>query len=49
MFFQTEKLEDKKERKVAEKIKKVIDRVTMKEELNLLAKLIHKNFEPNII
>ena len=48
-FFEQEKIEEKKVKKAANLIKKIIDRVTMKEELNLLAKLIHRNFGPNSI
>ena len=48
-FFDSEKIEEKKGQKTAKVIKKIIDQVTMKEELNLLAKLIHHNFGPNSI
>ena len=48
-FFDSEKIEEKKGQKAAKVIKKIIDQVTMKEELNLLAKLIHRNFGPNSI
>ena len=44
-FFSKEVLATKQVERAMKKIRKIIDKVSMKEELNLLAKLIHNNME----